>query len=239
MGNAQSLIGWNKRVYPTQLLAPDETMIQAGFFKHDNPLRWVRGGTSDGGRDVIAIFHGNAETAESALRLLPALDGFTVVAFEYPTRLEQFPTFVRDAAASIIDDPRNRIRAVFGRSLGSAVALQAALMLQPPVVILESAFLTPTRTVVGATTAGIIDSIVDPTEFFNNEKTIEKLLSSKILVIHGTDDVVVPHDHAVELHRRAPLSELVSIPRATHNEGMEGDLEHIEAFLARFGEICK
>lgn len=226
---------WNARVYPKQLLAPDDQMLASKFYKHDAPLRWVRAGSDAGARQTVAVFHGNAESAASVIRMLSAFGTRSVISFEYPPSLGEFAEFSKKAAASLLSDGRDVPFAVVGRSLGSAVALQVASLVRPHVCILISPFVSPARTVLPPHLAGMVDGLFDSKRFFDNGETIQRLLATRILIVSGTDDRVCPHDHAIELHRLAPLSELISIARASHNDMGGEDVAAIASFFERFG----
>lgn len=210
-------------------------MLANRFYKHEAPLRWVRGGTEGQARQLVGVFHGNSESAQSVLHFLPAFGDRTVVSFEYPEHLHEFPEFSKQAASALLADDRDVPFAIVGRSLGSALALHVADLVRPKVCVLISPFVSPARTVLSPQMAGMVETLFDPKGFFRNDATIARLLKTRTLIISGTDDAVCPHDHAVELHRLAPLSELVSVSRAGHNEGMGGnDVQAMRSFFLRF-----
>ena len=108
---------------------------------------------------------------------------------------------------------------IFGRSLGAAIGLEAALRTPPAGLIMESAFTS-------ISTMGqhhypllnlLLGWLIDA-EYNNLEKIAE--LKSPLLIIHGKGDTICPPRMAEELYARAPEEkQLLWIPGADHNNG--------------------
>ena len=87
-----------------------------------------------------------------------------------------------------------------GRSLGGAVLGELARQRPPAAIIVESTF-----TSIKAMAHGAPDFLLA-----DNYDTLSALLDFQgpILIIHGTEDDVVPVEHALEMKRQIPTAEL-------------------------------
>jgi len=121
--------------------------------------------------------------------------------------------------------------AVFGRSLGGAVAVDLCSREACPKLILESTF---------TSTADMVRDIfplLPPgpwiTERFDSESKIRKI-RAPLLQFHGTRDTVVPYRLGEKLFRAAPgPKRFVPIPGAGHNDTCErGGAEYFETIRA-------
>ena len=114
--------------------------------------------------------------------------------------------------------PANRI-IIFGRSLGAAVGLEAALRSPPAGLIMESAFTSITA--MGRTHYPLLNLLLGwliGAKYDNLEKIAA--LQSPLLIIHGTNDTISPPRMAEELYAQAAgEKQLFWIPGAEHNNG--------------------
>ena len=108
---------------------------------------------------------------------------------------------------------------IFGRSLGAAVGLEAALAFSPGGLIMESAFTSITAMgrhhypFLNLFLGWLIDAQ------FDNLRKISSL-QSPLLLIHGTQDQICPPEMAESLFARAPEpKELFWVQQADHNNG--------------------
>lgn len=172
-------------------------------------------------------FHGNAGNISHRLDNIRKIHdrlGIGVFIFDYRGygRSDGIPAeagFYRDARAARetlirdLDIPADRI-VYFGRSLGAAVALDLALSYPPPALILESPFLSVTamanRTLPGS-------GYLFKTSFDSLAKVGH--LKSRLLILHGDADEIVPHEHGRRLYNEAPEPKtFYTIPGAHHND---------------------
>lgn len=104
---------------------------------------------------------------------------------------------------------------VFGRSVGTAVAIHTVLNKKLDGIILVSP-LTSGRAQAKAMGLGSISSLAG--DSFNNIEKIERIVSP-LLVIHGTEDEVIPYSMGKELFDKANVEkEFVRIAGAGHND---------------------
>ena len=123
--------------------------------------------------------------------------------------------------------------AIFGRSLGGAVAVDLASRVPCRRLILESTFSS------AADMAGHILPILPlgrlMTERFDSASKMDKI-RAPLLQFHGTQDEIVPYRLGEKLHQSArEPKEFVPIPGATHNDtyfvGGRAYFEKIRSFL--------
>ncbi|MBE0576042.1 MAG: alpha/beta hydrolase [Desulfuromonadales bacterium] len=108
---------------------------------------------------------------------------------------------------------------IFGRSLGAAIGLEAALHSPPAGLIMESAFTSIAA--MGQHHYPLINRLLGWLigAKYDNLKKISGL-KSPVLLIHGKDDTICPPRMAEELFYRAPEEkQLLWIPGADHNNG--------------------
>ncbi len=108
---------------------------------------------------------------------------------------------------------------IFGRSLGAAIGLEAALRSPPAGLIMESAFTSIHA--MGQYHYPLINRLLGwliGAKYDNLEKISS--LESPLLLIHGSQDTICPPRMAEELFARAPEEkQLLWIPGAGHNNG--------------------
>lgn len=181
----------------------------------------------DSSRGAILYFHGNAgslrDWGNAALEIAQQ-SGWSVWIMDYPgfgkssgslpksesVLLEMGRTFWNEIQRT---KPGLRV-ALFGRSIGSGVATNLAVEKNPAALILE----TPYRSL--AKLGHEVYPIVP--EFFSrfdldNEKLIPSLNEMPLLILHGTQDELIPFKHGEILSRLKPGSKFVLIEGGGHN----------------------
>ena len=175
-------------------------------------------------KGVVLYFHGNrgniihyARQAEHFTR-----NGFETWMIDYPgygkstgKRSEQI---IYDDAMRLYEmansrfDPTQII--LYGRSLGSGVAAQLASLRNARLLILETPYYSMRKLVTryGAIFPGVFFKKYEfPTfRFLENVK-------GPITIFHGTDDWVVPYQHARMLKKKFSHIELITIKKGKHN----------------------
>ena len=182
------------------------------------PLR-----TAGGPAPLLVFTHGNAELIDHwpAEFHLPRRWGMAVLLVEYPGygRSQGQPTqaSVTSAVLAAYDWARgqgdidtDRVIA-YGRSLGGAAATALAGARPVAALILESTF---SRAQDLARQFGAPGFLVR--DRFDNLEGVHRL-KAPLLILHGTQDRIVPVAHAQALHAAQPVSELVLMP-CGHND---------------------
>ncbi len=216
---------------------PDADLVATprniGLDYEDVYLEVAGGGRSHGwlipGNDdrTILWFHGNAGNISHRLdniRLLHDLVGAGILIIDYggygrsdgePSEQRMYAdaraalSFVRGRGVS------TEHTVYFGRSLGSAVALDLAVEHPPAKLILETPF-ESLRAMAGSLLPATLARIVP--QRFDNLSKIGRI-QSPVLFIHGDRDEIVPFEHSRTLFTNAPEpKEHYAIPGATHND---------------------
>jgi len=171
---------------------------------------------------TILISHGNAEDIGYMLPYLRAWHdhGFAVFAYDYhgyglssgrPNEsrcYQDVNAAYRYLTEHLHVKPETII--AYGRSLGGAMALDLAVHQKVAAVIMESSFVTAFRVV---TRIPLL-----PFDKFNNLQKLSKL-TVPILIIHGTDDHIVPFWHGKKLAAVAHEPKLFYVVQgADHND---------------------
>jgi fermentation-respiration switch protein FrsA (DUF1100 family) len=108
---------------------------------------------------------------------------------------------------------------IFGRSLGAAVGLEAALHTPPAGLVMESAFTSITA--MGQHHYPLLNLLLGWL-FGAQYNNLEKItgLKSPLLLIHGKNDTICPPRMAEDLYAQAPQEkQILWIPGAEHNNG--------------------
>ena len=191
------------------------------------------------GKKVILRCHGNAEDAANSLFVLQDLArrGFTVACVDYPGYGLSDGTPDEEGCYRNVHrlydwlvekrgfKPEDII--VDGFSIGSGPATELAATKPVGGLVLEAPFLSAPRAV---TRIRILP--IDP---FPNLKMI-KNVKCPVLIIHGTDDPVIPHGHGKELFELAnEPKRFIPVPGAGHDDlasamGVERYLAAVEGF---------
>jgi len=125
---------------------------------------------------------------------------------------------------------------VMGRSLGSAAAIEIARHAEKRLsgLIVESGF-ADTFALLARLGVRVQNADEDRDGFGNASKLSQ--ITTRTLIIHGQDDILIPASDGQELHRRCAACDkkMVLIPRAGHNDlmlvGMRQYFEAIRAFV--------
>lgn len=172
---------------------------------------------------AVIFAHGNGELIDHWPEPLAALRrmGVSVLLPEYrgygrspgwPSQDAITEDYVKfyDLLAARPEVDRSRI-AFFGRSLGGGAVCSLALRRRPRAMILMSTFSSVTRMARRYLVPSFL--VRDP---FDNLTAVSQL-NIPLLIVHGRDDSLVPHEHGQQLHAAAPQSKLVTV-EAGHND---------------------
>lgn len=172
-------------------------------------------------RYTILFSHGNAEDIGDALPFLRRMQaaGFSVFAYDYrgyglSTGRPSERRAYRDGEAAYRYLTERRAVAperviVHGRSLGGGVATALASREPVAALVLESAF-----TSVFGVSPGVR---LFPFDRFRNQARLAQV-RCPVLVIHGTDDEIVPFRHGERLFRAARRGHHLWVEGAGHND---------------------
>lgn len=234
---------------------PDSYLVgtprDLGLEYSDVELEVAGGGRSHGwlipgpGEKTILWFHGNAGNISHRLdniRLLHDLVGARILIIDYggyghsdgePSEARMYADaraalrYVRDLGVT----PERTV--YFGRSLGSAVALELALESPPARLILETPF-ESLRAMAGTLLPAPLARIVP--QRFDNLSRVGRV-RCPVLFIHGDGDEIVPFEHSRALFAAAPEPKFFHrIRGAGHNDtylvGGEKYFAAIREFIA-------
>ncbi|QDU71895.1 alpha/beta hydrolase [Mucisphaera calidilacus] len=207
-----------------------------------------RGCTPERPGPAVIYFHGSAMLIEGCYEaaeryvdmgvsvLVPEFRGFGR-ATGRPTQANFLEDMVRFRAMLAERSEVDAERLVYhGRSLGSGLACDLAVVEEPAALVLVSPF-TSMRAMYRR--FGFPGSwAVDP---FDNLAVVRGL-ESPLLVLHGTTDTLISIDQSRELVAAAADARLVSLPMTGHNDIAHGRTEElfwlsIEGFLREKGVI--
>lgn len=114
---------------------------------------------------------------------------------------------------------------LYGESLGSGVAVQMALEIQPHILILESPFTSAVDVAKGAYPWLPVEYLM--WDRYENLKKIGRI-KTNLLIVHGDEDNVVPHELGKALYEAANHpKEFVSINGGAHNDLYEHHAGHV------------
>jgi fermentation-respiration switch protein FrsA (DUF1100 family) len=192
-------------------------------------------------RHTVFYFHGNAEDLGDAAPLLASLQatGFAVLAFDYRGygrsggRASEQNVYADTQAvfayaqASLSLTPQRTI--VLGRSVGGGPAVEFAARERVAGLVLLSPFTSAFRVL---TRVKIL-----PFDRFDNLAKISRL-RTPVLVIHGTQDEVIPFAHGQRLYAAAPQPKRsLWIAGAGHNDVFDLAGDRILRELMAFEKI--
>ena len=192
--------------------SPDGAIIHALHFQKDNP------------KGIVLYFHGNARGLEDWGHAAHDFTsrGYEVLMQDYRTygkskgQLSE-KAFHEDAMLlyqHLLKTNAEKDIILYGRSLGSGVACALGTQTNPRMVILETPYLSLLEM------AGGKLSFI-PTKWllkyeFRNDLNIKKI-KAPVYLFHGTNDELIPYQHAVELEKIYGKKILFTIPNGGHN----------------------
>lgn len=190
----------------------------------------------------ILVFHGNAETAANQIPRGAALAqaGFGVLLAEYrgyggSTGEPSEAGVITDGLASydFLESKTDGPIGILAHSLGTGAAIPVAAARPVFALVLESPF------------TSLLDiaryrvKLMPPFHFmlkypFRNDERIGGV-TAPILIIHGTEDKVIPFKEGVKLAALAPAgTEFIEIEGAGHNDlGSYGDIKMATSFFTK------
>ena len=229
--------------YPSQMEIPYEDVR----FQNEEGLT-LHGWYFKGKKDTTLLYlHGNAGNIGDRLDKIQFLKrlGWSIFIFDYQGYggSEGNPTIdgvLKDSEAAFryLKEARkcpNEQIVLFGESLGGTLALHLSQSEPTAAVILESTF-TSLRDV-ARQVYSFLPSFVVPDVYRSID--LIRHIKAPLLVIHGTNDEIVPFAMGKKLFDAAPHpKKLFAVPKAHHNDVYLTKLEYlkeIEEFLASTG----
>jgi uncharacterized protein len=172
--------------------------------------------------------------------------GYNVLAIDYrgfgrssPGQPSETKTY-EDARAALAwlrathPDPRGYV--LVGHSLGGAVAIDVAANDGPVALLVTEATFTSMKSMAERTPARYLPLSMVLTQRFDSVNKIAKV-KAPMLIVHGTDDTLIPVSMAQELYARATSAkELLLVPGGTHHNlaGRAG-----ETYLQAVGRLLQ
>lgn len=208
--------GWGLQYEDVTLETEDGVRLHGWFIPHQGASR------------TVLFFHGNAgnishrrESVEIFHRL-----GLNVFIFDYrgygnsQGKPSEYGLYVDAMTAwQYLVQEKNFSRQqiiLFGRSLGGAVACNLAAGVQPGALILESTF-SSARDV--ANTIFPIMSRIVPMRFEFNTEDYIKRVTSPLLVVHSTEDDIIPFWQGEKVYQAASQPKYLVKIHGDHNSG--------------------
>ena len=189
-----------------------------------NVVNWYAKGDSN--KPILLFFHGNkAQMAEFAPALSPYIrEGFNVMMAEYRgfggTNGKFSQENMYKDASNIYDYLKNKLKSndiyVFGFSLGIAPASYLAEAKKPKGVILGAPFYS-LKEVAGEKNIPLAKYII---KYEMPSYKYVKNYKGDLLIVHGTDDMVIPAHHGKSLYELSSSNskKLVLLPKTGHND---------------------
>lgn len=223
-------------------LAPGVTRLDREIAAGEKVHAWLLMPTRerDHAARLVVFFHGNGESAGSNIAFVRHYRdaGFAVLIPEYRgyagaagTPLE---AGIVDDAVWFVDrarrDPRvdDQRLVLHGRSLGGGVAAQVALKRPPGALILQSSF----TSVASFARGKLVPEFLVRSPYRTDAAL--RTLECPVLILHGTEDTIVPVAHARANAKIARHATLVEMPGG-HNDFPHDESAYwktIDAFLA-------
>jgi pimeloyl-ACP methyl ester carboxylesterase len=198
---------------------------------------------AQGGAPTIVYFHGNGEQLADVAPLAAALheSGLGVLAVEYPG----YGMSARDAAteSTIYDAADRAVRhlreagvdrahlVLVGQSLGTGVATEMASRGYASRLVLLSPY-TSMVDMAWHVAPFLPMSILVRDRFDNARKAPH--IAIPVLIVHGSDDEVIPVAMGQTLGRRFPNASVVVVPHAHHNDLWASPSATLLARVVRF-----
>ena len=223
--------GWGLQYEDATLETEDGVRLHGWFIPHQGASR------------TVLFFHGNAgnishrrESVEIFHRL-----GLNVFIFDYRGygnsrgKPSEYGLYV-DAMAAwqyLVQEKSFAKQQIilFGRSLGGAVACNLAAEVQPGALILESTFSSARD--MANTIFPIMSSIVPMRFEFNTENYIKRV-TSPLLVVHSTEDDIIPFRQGEKVYQAASQPKYFVKIHGDHNSGFLMSQPTYEQALGEF-----
>ncbi|WAS96711.1 alpha/beta hydrolase [Nannocystis punicea] len=214
--NQRALASPPAGVTPLWSPAADGTRVEAWFVPG-------RGASAERPGPAVMFFHGNGELIDHQLALAAsyAARGVSVLLPEYrgygrsqgkPSQAAIVGDMLRFHDELAARPEVDRARVVFhGRSLGGGVASALAAVRPPAALILESTF---TSLAALARKHGLPEALCRHP--FRTDRVLPAL-QRPVLILHGSEDEMIPVAHGRSLHTSAPGSTYVELPGG-HND---------------------
>ncbi len=199
-------------------------------------------------RATVLFCHGNAGNISHRLEIIGMLRGLGLNVFIFDYRgygrsggsPSEKGTYLDALAAYEYLRTRNDVDGkniiIHGKSLGAAVAVELATRVSPPAVIAESGFTSVPA--IGKEVYPFLPMDLVTTIKYDTKSKIGKL-DMPVLIVHSTEDEIVPYHHGKELYEAATGPKELYSMKGGHNEGMlvySGEyLRRIDAFLKKNG----
>lgn len=192
-------------------------------------------------KGVILYFHGNARALDNwgyiGADLLPY--GYDVVLPDYrgfgkSTGLFSEKNLLKDAQYifdQLAKEYGSKNVVIYGRSLGSGIASSVAANSDPKLLILETPYYSMER-MAGEQMRFLPTSILLKYKF-RSDLFLPKV-NCPIYTFHGTEDELIPYQHAVDLKALLPKIDFTTIPEASHN-----NLSQFTLFNDKIDEILR
>lgn len=182
-------------------------------------------------KGVILYFHGNARALDNwgymSSDLLP--HGYDLILPDYRGYGKSVGTLSEENLFKdgkyIFDQVAAKYGSenvvIYGRSLGSGIASYVAANTKQKLLILETPYYSILR--LASEQMRFL-----PTSFllkykFRSDLFLPKV-TSPIYIFHGTEDELIPYQHAVDLKKLIPNIDFTTIPKASHNNLSQFDL---------------
>ena len=199
-----------------KFIAYDGEILHTLLFKSSNP------------RARLIYFHGNGGALDSwghvAVDLVQKLNvdvlivdypGYGKSSGSLPVSEQALYRSAEAAFAELLKSTDSQLPLiVYGRSLGSAVASHLAAKPEVRALILETPY-----TSMKAMAKVVFPYVPSILVRYNLDNEINlRAVNVPILILHGTNDNVVPYGQGKELHSQKATSEFVSIDGGSHND---------------------
>jgi uncharacterized protein len=217
---------------PTTAIASDDVRQDFYLARDKQPLLGFIVGNPQTAKGLLLCFHGNADLAVNAIdwaRKVSQSTGFTVMLAEYRgyMNLGGRPSYLTsqvDSEAAFthaIDSLRvtpDRI-ALYGHSLGTAVATELATRHTPLCLVLESPFTSAHDMARLIAWRGIEITWGVIARFHFDTLTAVTSIDAPVWIAHGTRDRLIPPEMGKQVFAAAKVKgRLLLVPDAAHND---------------------
>jgi len=192
-------------------------------------------------KGVILYFHGNARALDNWGYIGADLKthGYDVVIPDYRGYGKSIGTRSQE---NLFNDARyiyDQLRVeyseeqvvIYGRSLGSGFGSFVASSTQPKLLILETPYFSIGR--LAAEQMPFLPTRLILKYDFRSDLFLPKV-TCPIYIFHGTEDELIPYQHAVDLKALLPEIDFTTIPEASHN-----NLDQFALFNKKIATILK